>query len=151
MTRFALPLAILFFLPLAASAHAIGVDARIFEDKVRVEAYFDDDTPARDAKVEVLDGDKVVVAEGRTDEKGYWTFAKPKPGKYSVRVDAGDGHAAKTTITVPGELAAVESKSLSEGPSRESFTGWQRLAFTGVGLAVIAGLTAALRLARRRS
>ena len=81
MTRFVLPLAILFFLPLAASAHAIGVDARIVEDKVRVEAYFDDDTPARDAKVEVLDGEKVVVAEGRTDEKGYWTFAKPKPGK----------------------------------------------------------------------
>ena len=147
--RFALPLAILLLLPLAASAHAIGVDARIVGDRVRVEAYFDDDTPARGAKVEVLDGELLVVAEGRTDEKGHWTFAKPKPGKYTVRVDAGDGHAAKTTIAIAGEVE--ESKSLSDGPSRESFTGWQRLACTGVGLAVIAGLTAALRLARRRA
>ena len=147
--RFVLPLAVLLVLPIVASAHAVGVDARIVGDKVRVEAYFDDDTPARDAKVEVLDGEKAVVAEGRTDEKGFWSFAKPKPGKFTVRVDAGDGHAAKTTIAIPGDVE--ESKSLSDGPSRETFTGWQRLACTGVGLAVIAGLTAALRLARRRT
>lgn len=147
--RFVLPLAFLFVLPAIASAHAIGLDARIVGDKVRVEVYYDDDTPAGDAKVEVLDGEKALVAEGKTDEKGVWTFAKPKAGKYAVRVDAGDGHAAKTTITIPGE--AAESQSLGDGPSRESFTGWQRLAFTGVGLAIIAGLTAALRLVRRRT
>ncbi len=147
--RFVIPLAFLLVLPVVASAHAIGVDARIVGEMVRVEVYFDDDTPAHEAKVEVLDGEKAVMAEGRTDEKGHWTFAKPKPGKYTVRVDAGDGHAAKTVIAIPGEVE--ESKSLSEGPSRESFTGWQRLACTGVGLAIIAGLTAALRLARRRT
>lgn len=147
--RFSIPLLARILVPVAASAHAIGVDARLVGDKVRVEVYFDDDTPASGAKVEVLDGEKAVVAEGRTDDKGFWAFAKPKPGKYTVRLDAGDGHAAKTAITIPGEVE--ESKSLSEGPSRESFTGWQRLAFTGVGLAVIAGLTAAIRLVRRRT
>ena len=36
-----------------ASAHGIGVEAKLKGDRVAVEAFFDDDTPAADSKMVV--------------------------------------------------------------------------------------------------
>lgn len=136
---------LVLLLPAVAAAHAIGLDVKPAGETVRVEAYYDDDTPARGAKVWVEDESKAVIVEGRTDEHGVWTFPKLAPGRYAVRVDAGDGHAAKRPLTVGDDPSA----SLSDGPSRESFTGPRRWFLAGVGVAAIAGLTLLLRLARR--
>lgn len=143
--------------PQWASAHAIGIEAKLKGTTVAVEAYYDDDTPAVDAKVTVEDSAKGVIAEGKTNAKGVWSFASPAPGKYIVRVDAGGGHTAKTTITIPNPVTTLPPQedgapgqespgvSISDGPSRETFTGPMRWAMAGVGLASIAGLTILLR------
>lgn len=137
----------MLLLPAVAAAHAIGVDVKPMGETVRVEAYYDDDTPAKGAKVWVEDESNARVAEGRTDENGFWTFPTPDPGRYTVRVDAGDGHAARKTLRVGEEQSGVQTSS--DGPNRESFTGPQRWAMTGIGLAAIAGLTILLKLFRR--
>lgn len=85
------------------SAHEMGVECKIRGPKVIVEAFFEDDTPARDASVVVRNTEEKVVAEGKTDDSGRWNFPKPDPGSYRVFVNAGDGHRARMTLTVPGE------------------------------------------------
>jgi hypothetical protein len=145
------PLFLLLACPAMVFAHAIGLDVKPIGERVRVEAYYDDDTPAQGAKVTVRDGEQRTVAEGRTDDQGVWTFAKPKPGKYTVVVDAGDGHAARKSHVVDGEESPTAEK-ITNGPAREDFTSpAQRVGWTLVGLAAIAGLTLLAWLVRRKS
>lgn len=140
MTRFLPALVVVLVLPAAAAAHGLGVEAKLKAGTLSVEAYFDDDTPAADAKVTVEDESKAVVAEGTTDAKGVWSCAAPKPGKYAVRVDAGDGHKSKATVTVPGAVPpADEPVVVSDGPTRAAFTGPQKWAMAAVGVGLIAG------------
>jgi hypothetical protein len=148
---------------LRADAHALGAECKVIGDRVALEAYYDDDTPARDATVRVEDADKNVVATGHTDREGRWSFARPQPGKYVVVVDAGAGHRTRITLAIPAGQANAEaapstsagdecprcaepSTPNSEAPvqvsaeaSREAFTAfpWLKL---GVGLAVLAGI-----------
>ena len=79
-----------------ACAHRLNVRAKIDGDQVRIEAFYDDDMPAQEARITIADGDQIVAA-GQTDEKGVWTCACPKPGSYTVRAES-VGHAA---IRVP--------------------------------------------------
>lgn len=126
-----------------ASAHAIGVEVNRSSEAVAVEAYFDDDTPARSASVLVRDvATKSVIAEGRTDKDGRWSFPTPPPGRYEVMVDGGDGHLARTKITIEGDSPREGAPDrVSEGPDREEFTRfpWTNVllgcgAFAAVGL-----------------
>ena len=157
----------LLVVPSAVSAHRIGVEARLKGDRVAVEAFFDDDTPAADSKVVVTAEDGKVVAEGKADAKGMWSFPAPAPGKYKVAVDAGGGHLAKTTITIPARPAAVPSPPtpnstsspsgaepevvISDGPTRAEMTGWWRWLMAGVGLALIGVFAWGFRLLARRN
>jgi len=158
--------AVLVLVPSDAFGHAIGVEAKLKGDRVAIEAYYDDDTPGADAKVTVIDGDGKVVAEGMTDAKGNWSFPIPSPGKYRVAVDAGGGHLAKTTITIPPgsvttspaptgtasttDVGAAPEVVVSDGPTREETTGPRRWLMAGVGIALIGVLTWGAKLAARR-
>lgn len=146
-----------FLLPSAAEAHNIGIECKRKGDVIHVEAFYDDDTAGAKAKVEVLDASEKVVATGITDAKGFWTFPTPPPGKYEVRIDAGAGHRAKTSITVPGAVGVAPAKqesspsvseTISEGPPRTDFTStpWLKVA---IGLVAIAGLAGGYVLASR--
>jgi len=81
-------------------AHALGVEAKQRRDKVEVEAFYDDNTPARNARVTVLDSGNKTIAEGKTNDKGVWSFKTPEPGRYRITVETGDEHRAKTTLEV---------------------------------------------------
>lgn len=145
------PVAVLLTLATArpAPGHALGAECKLRGDRVEVEAYYDDDTPARNAKVRVLDAHDNVVAEGRTDAQGKWSFPKPQPGSYQVAVDAGAGHGTKLKMTVPAGEGAPPA-AISEGPRREEFTRFPWLKVT-LGLGAIALFALALWLALRRS
>ncbi len=123
--------------PATVYAHAVGLQAKLKGETVVVEGYFDDDTPADDAKVTVEDETGKVVLEGKTDDKGVWSFPTPKPGKYKVKLDAGAGHRATTTFTIvdPAQATATDEQTVSEGPSRSEFTQtpWAKIAL-GLGL-----------------
>jgi hypothetical protein len=152
----------LAFAPAWAFAHAVGVSCAIRGDQIEVEAYFDDDSPAVKAKVQVVNANMEIVASGVTDEKGAWNFPRPAPGKYEVRLDAGAGHRAKKTIEVPiatpiecaiGTLqgtglrvrdtapaASAGQTTIGAGPTRTEFTRmpWENIL---IGFGIIGGLS----------
>lgn len=129
-----------------AFAHRLHVVAKVTGEQLRVEAFYDDDTPAQEAKVMVHLGDQL-IAEGRTDERGVWTCPRPAPGAYTVRADSA-GHAAKETLAVPepDPEPDTEPASASNERSERTRTPWGRLV---IGLAVIGGLWAAWAISRR--
>jgi hypothetical protein len=149
-------------------AHALGADCRLRGGRVEVEAFFDDDTPARNAQVSVVDADKETVAQGKTDGAGRWSFPLPAPGQYKVIVDAGAGHRTTRLVMVPQPEASspIPNKSaetnlskvdipegtseaplISTGPSRQQFTRfpWLKVA---LGLGTITALCLAFLLAK---
>jgi nickel transport protein len=129
-----------------AHAHALGASATLRGDRVEIEAYYSDDTPAREARVSVHDSADKVIAEGRTDDRGRWTFAAPPPGRYTVIVDAGAGHRKSVSVTIPNQT--IDGQAIGEGPPREEFTRfpWERVA---IGLAIIAALAIGWLVVRR--
>ena len=136
-----------------ASAHALGVECKLHDGVVRLEAYFDDDTAAADARVVVLDAAQLIVAEGRTDAKGMWHFPAPPLGLYRVTIDAGAGHQTviRLRIAVPAERTAAPepvAKMVLDGPTRAEFTQfpWGKVA---LGLAAIVLLFSVWRGCRR--
>ena len=148
MHRFLAVMAMCLAFASVAEAHAVGIDVKLLDGKVTIETYYDDDTPAPAAKVAVFDAANVLISEGKTDGHGVWTFDAPLAGKYEVRVNAGAGHTAKTTFTVPP--VAVETVSIADGPDRATFTGPMRWVMAAVGLAAIGSLTFVARWAARR-
>ncbi|OWK43199.1 hypothetical protein [Fimbriiglobus ruber] len=171
MTQFrsVLSAGLLLLVPAVASAHAVGIEAKLKGERVVVEAYYDDDSPAADAKIAVTGENGQLVAEGKTDAKGVWSFPTPVGGKYQVAVNAGDGHSAKTSITIPPQASPNPAtttepstttipnpagddtaKIVSDGPTRAETTGSRRWLMAVVGVGVIGLFTlAARRLARR--
>jgi hypothetical protein len=121
--------------PVIAFAHAVGLQAKLVDGTVKVEGYFDDDTPTADAKVTVTAESGAVVAEGKTDGRGIWSFPCPAAGKYRIKLDAGDGHSASTTLVI-AVTTPTEPEVVSSGPQRKEFTRfpWEQI---GLGLAII--------------
>jgi nickel transport protein len=133
-------------LPGLALGHGIGVQATLEQGTVHLEGYFDDDTPAADARVRIETEDGQLIVEGKTDDKGLWSFPAPAPGQYRVILDAGAGHVARIRLTIP-ESPATSATNVSEGPTRAEFTQfpWGRLV---VGLGVIGLLAVGTRWLR---
>ncbi len=133
--------------PTSVFAHAVGVDCTLKAGKVEVEAFYDDDSPAQQAKVQVVNAQDEIIASGVTDAKGKWTFAAPPPGAYEVRLDAGAGHRAKRTIHVP----AVESidkppaVKITEGRTRAEFTRFPWIQVL-IGVMVLGGVGGAFAI-----
>jgi hypothetical protein len=128
-----------------AFAHKLYVEAKPSGDQVRCEVFYEDDTPAQEAKVIVLNGE-TVVAEGRTDEKGVWTCNLP-PGRYQVKAET-LGHAADTVLEVPARPTAVSTAPMENERAEKTRTPWRRLI---LGLGIIAGLSILTFVLRRRS
>jgi hypothetical protein len=140
-----------------AWGHALKAECSLKNGKIRVEAFFSDDSPAVNAKVEVRDSaEKTTLASGTTDAQGIWTFAAPAAGDYLVIVDAGMGHRAREPITVPGTVAlptasdpAQEAGVIISGtPNRQEFTRFP-YGKIGLGLATIFLFSLAFVVARR--
>jgi nickel transport protein len=159
MARIILITLIVISAPLGANradAHALGAECKIRGDRVELEAYFSDDSPARHAKVAVQDQGGKSVAQGTTDNEGLWSFPVPAPGRYSVIVDAGAGH--KTTVLLDIRGGSVDSRASdasepaggTTGPGRAEFTRtpWERIL---LGLVLIAALGIGLHLWLRRA
>ena len=155
-----MPIAVglLLILPASGFAHALHIACTVNDDKVAVEAFYDDDTPAPKAKIQVVNDQGEVIDKGEADERGLWSFKRPAPGRYEVRADAGAGHRAKRTIQIGmAASASVDSdstkrqtievkESISAEPTREELTAtpWLKIA---IGLVVIVALGGAFLVA----
>ena len=156
-------------LPAKVSAHAVGVDCTLRLGKLEIEVFYDDDSPAQKAKVQLVNAREEIVASAVTDERGRCVLRKPIPGKYEVRVDAGAGHRAKKKIDVPASTlyeagigvaldvslhaadappSAEEIKTI-DSPTRAEFTRWPWEKAL-IGFVLIAGLSGAFLLGSRK-
>lgn len=138
-----------------ADAHAVAAEAKLKDGRVTVEAFFDDNTPATDAKVVLLDETGATAAEGKTDNSGKWSIPAPAPGKYKVIVDAGAGHRASVALVIPAPTPGDSSPevTVSQGATRDEITGPARWLWAGSGIVAIGLATGLIMfvLRRRRS
>lgn len=130
---------ILFSIP-----HNLCAKVEIQGTNLRIEAWFDNETPADGAKVKLL-SNKKTLHEAVTDEKGFCSIPAPGAGNYSIDVNAGGGHRTEITFTIE---AAVDEQTA--GADKESV--FQRRIWGAIiGLGVIVALTFAGRIAFRKS
>jgi nickel transport protein len=144
--------ALLFAAASPAFAHRLMADCKVVGNQLRIEAFYQDDTPAQEAKVSVQSGD-IVIAQGQTDEKGVWTCPKPAAGTYTVRVES-IGHAATETVVIaesevgnnPSTVDTSRDDTGSTNRATRTRTPWRNLAL-GVGL--VGGACAVWLVTRR--
>lgn len=89
--------------PGRACAHDLRVVVKLLPEVVRVEAGYDDDTPAEGAKVTISNAAGVVVAEGKTDDRGVCDLPKLGAGQYTAKVES-MGHADTVAFEVSGDV-----------------------------------------------
>jgi len=94
-------------------AHRMLLECRNQKERVHVEVFFDDDTPAAEAKVWLENDKQEIVASGKTDDKGVWNCPIPAPGEYLIRAES-VGHAAKAVHKVPASNAAPSLTSTTQ-------------------------------------
>lgn len=146
--RLLVVLALFASLPGWARAHALGVQCKLVDKTLQLEAYFDDDTPAAKAQVQVFDSEKREVLKGVTDAEGRWSAPAPPSGKYQVVVDAGAGHRTTQPIAIGAANRSKRDQPLGSGPTRAEFTEFPWLK-AGLGLGTIAVVAIAFLVARR--
>jgi nickel transport protein len=138
-------------------AHGLGAECSLKNGNVHVEAFFDDDSPAVNAVVEVRDSQEKSIASGKTDAKGLWSFPAPPAGQYFLVVDAGMGHKKRVEFSIPGitpvkdlsVTSEASKKTILSGATREELTRFPYLK-VGLGLGVILLFGAAFSVALKR-
>jgi nickel transport protein len=116
-------------------AHQLLLETKIEATQVRVEAFFDDDSPADEATVQVTNESAEVIAQGKTDANGVWYFPRPKGGSYTLKVSS-LGHVGEKTLDAP--LTRDE----------QTRTPWAKI---GIGLGLIFLCTLGWLFSRRRA
>ena len=127
--------------PPAASAHALHAKVELRADTVSVTAYFNDNFPAEDAECVLLDAGGAEVVAGKADENGRWSFPRPAPGQYTLKVKC-FGHVARVPLAVDG--AGGAPTEVRTGPPLNKAVG------LGAGVVLLLGVSAASWFIRRR-
>jgi len=123
--------------PLSAGAHGLGIEARLRAGTLRLEAYFDDNSPVANAQVRLLNRENHLLMEAITDPEGFYSLPAPPPGTYRVEIRGEDGHFAKASLTIP-EPPVPDDTLVSEGLTRTDRTGARKWGMAVFGLVLIA-------------
>lgn len=140
----AITVGLIFFCSGSAHAHNVGIQLKVQDDQIEVWVKYDDNVPAKRAKI-LLSNDGVPMRDGSTDDEGKWSFPIPKPGEYQIRADAGAGHLAFAEFTVDSENKVHFGRHGSNSPIHFP---WVQAT---IGLVVIAVLAGSMILAARLS
>lgn len=103
----------------AALAHKVTVFAWVEGGTVHTESKFSGGRPAKGALIEVYDaaGDKLL--EGRTDDRGYFTFQPPRAEALQVVLVAGTGHRNEWRVAAE-EFTGTAAPQSATDPSASS-------------------------------
>jgi nickel transport protein len=82
-----------------ALAHKVTIFAWVEGDRVFTESKFSGGRKVTGGKVAVFDREGTQLLEGKTDEKGEFSFRVPKLTDLKIVLNAGTGHRAEWTIT----------------------------------------------------
>ncbi|MGO9568155.1 MAG: hypothetical protein ACLP5H_11490 [Desulfomonilaceae bacterium] len=103
-------------------AHKVNVFAYVEGDKVVVEGYFSGNVKAQNSVVEVLDSDGKKILEGKTDDKGIYSFKladlPPLKGDIKIVLEGGMGHKADFTLS-QADLPVSTQKTPAPEPKTE--------------------------------
>ena len=125
-------------------AHKLMITCRLEGDQLRVEAYYEDDTPAQEARITVSK-DGVIVAEGKTDERGIWIGQRPAAGEYHLKAISA-GHTASETLPVPDVSEHSPEIDIGHQHRRDSVgIQWINL---GYGLLILLALAVVWKIAK---
>ena len=114
-----IPKSIIFFLfillcmamsPPYALAHKVFLTAYVEGDAVFVEAGFSDGTLCKHSAIEVFDPSGKKLLEGKTDEKGGFSFKPPQKTDLKLVLDAGMGHMDEYLLSAD-ELPEIAAES----------------------------------------
>jgi hypothetical protein len=112
----------LFAVASPASAHKIFVQGKVDGNRLRVEAYYEGNIPAQQARITVENENKEVVAEGKTDALGAWSCPAPGRGNFILRAET-VGHKSDpyplTVLQFPSDPQSEEPKGLPEEPKAD--------------------------------
>jgi hypothetical protein len=142
MRSFWIAAALAVLTPIPAWAHALRADYSIKDGTIQLEAYFDDDSPARNAQVLLQDDNQKTLTEGNTDAMGVCSLPTPPPGRYFLIVDAGMGHRYKQPIVIADEKVAQKTSVSATENTRKEHTGFPFFKVSlGFGIIFLASLT----------
>ena len=82
-------------------AHRINVYARIEGDSILVEAHYGHRKKAQGASVEVFTSGGIKLLEGKTDQKGEFSFKIPEVTDLKIVIRDGMGH--RNDFTIPAD------------------------------------------------
>jgi hypothetical protein len=139
--RFTLVALVVLAVPQFARAHDLQATVTVGA-RVKVLAFFDDDSPAQSADVTVTDATGGVLAVGKTDARGVWEWDRPAPGEYAVKVKEG-GHIGRVTFRVDGPAQPAAPPAEFADPRPNKTLG------LAVGTVALLGLSAAYWFLRR--
>ncbi len=81
-------------------AHRLDAWVHVIDNEIVVEAYFNDGEAAQNADVTVSDSDGKLLAKGKTDTAGKFTFTPARlPDRIEIVVNTGQGHRCTKTMT----------------------------------------------------
>ena len=115
----------------SAFAHKLLVTTRVEGNEVRVDVYYEDDSPADGAKMQLLQGEQL-LAEGRANDEGKWAIPRPGAGLYVLRAEH-YGHVILEPVAIP----ATDDPAAGDKSREPTGARIDRLA---IGLVVIAAL-----------
>ena len=126
-----------------ADAHGLHATVTVTDTDVKLEAFYDEELPADVADVTVTDADGNVVQTGKTDDRGLWSFPKPKPGTYKLVVSQ-IGHVARRSFEVTGP-AEPDTPAVYGGRPLNKWVG------LSAGLLILLVISGVTWLRRRRA
>lgn len=123
--RYRLLFLVILFFPTLAFAHAMGVEVRLKNNQIHIEAFFHDDSPASGSLVTIEDETGNKILSSKTDKEGKLQVPAPPPGKYKIKVNDDAGHLASSSLIIPMIDPSDVTKQnilISKSPDREKFT-----------------------------
>ena len=112
--------ALVLVLTLVAKAHAHGVYvfARVEGDQIITESYFGDERKVKKGIIKVYDPSGHLLLEGKTDEKGLFSFRIPKESDLKIVLEASMGHRAEYALKadeLPERSSSVQQRVQGPG------------------------------------
>ena len=100
-------------------AHRVNVFAWQEGDNISVEGKFAGGGPAKNSEVLVEGPSGKVIVQGKTDQKGAWTFVLPKETqekKLKIVLKAGEGHQATWDLELETDGTKLPEKPMANKP-----------------------------------
>jgi len=79
-------------------AHRVNIFTQTQGDKIVCQCFYNDGKPVHDQGIQVRTSNGTVIAEGKTDDEGMYSFAPSVREDLKIVLNAGMGHTAETTV-----------------------------------------------------